>query len=142
MSFFNLDLLGVALQRMRHSAARETVIAQNIAQADTPGRRARDLAAFDFGAELARVRNVEGGGGASDPSHLRLTRAGHRAASGRTDFATSERASSWEILPGGNAVSLEQQMLAMTETKLMHDQAVAYYRKAVELLKAASSGRF
>jgi hypothetical protein len=33
-------------------------------------------------------------------------------------------------------------MLAMTETKLMHDQAVAYYRKAVELLKAASSGRF
>jgi flagellar basal-body rod protein FlgB len=140
MSLFNLDLLGVALQRMRHSSARQNVIALNIAQADTPNRQARDIAGFDFGAELTKIQTA--GETPADPGHVRLTHAGHRPAPDDTGFARGEPATSWDILPGGNAVSLEQQMLSMTETKLMHDQAAAYYKKAVEFLRAASSGRF
>lgn len=39
----NLNILQMASQLAAHSSARQAVIAENIAQADTPGYRARDI---------------------------------------------------------------------------------------------------
>ena len=142
MSLFNLDLLGVAMQRMRHSATRQQVIAENIANADTPDQKARDIAGFSFGRELERIRQGRSGTTATDPGMLLQTRAGHIGTPTERGFDSKNPAESWEILPGGNAVELEQQMLAMTETKLQYDQAAAYYGKTADLLRAAASARF
>jgi flagellar basal-body rod protein FlgB len=142
MSFMNIDLFSVALQRMRHGAARQQLIAENVANADTPGHEARDLAAFDFGRELAQARQGHGRAAGPDPGALARTRPGHMATAPESGFGSSVPTTAWEELPRGEGVALEQQVLAMTETKLRHDEAAAYYRKAVELTRIATSARF
>lgn len=134
MSLFNLELLSLAVQRMRHSAARQQVIAENIANADTPGYRARDVAAFEFQRELRETGAAGGALRRTDPAHL--------AAPSRGTGEVETEESRWEILPSGNSVTLEHEMLRMSHAKLQHDQAAVYYRKAVDLLRAASGGRF
>ena len=53
--FNNLEILGLAQARARHAAARQAQVATNIANADTPGYRARDVASFD------QVFRIDGG---------------------------------------------------------------------------------
>jgi flagellar basal-body rod protein FlgB len=142
MSLFNIDLLGVAMQRLRHSATRQQVISENVANADTPNRLARDVTAFSFGQELERVRLADKGQVPQDPGALRVTQASHMATPTENGFRPSDPSESWEVLPGGNAIELEQQMLAMTQSKLQYDEAAAYYGKATDMLRAAMSVRF
>jgi flagellar basal-body rod protein FlgB len=128
---------------MRHSAARQQVIARNVANADIPGAEARDLAAFDFARELDRARASHGGAAQDDPGDLARTEARHMAADGGEPggFKADEAEASWDEQPRGGDIALEQQMLAMNETKLRHDAAAAYYRKAAEMMRTAASAR-
>jgi flagellar basal-body rod protein FlgB len=143
MSFLDVDFFSVALQRMRHSAARQQVIARNVANADIPGEQARELAAFDFVRELDQARAGHGGAVPQDPAALARTAPGHLdGGDGREGFAAGPATESWDELPRGGDIALEQQMLAMTEAKLRHDSALAYYRKAAELMRTAASAKF
>jgi flagellar basal-body rod protein FlgB len=142
MSFMNVDLFSVALQRMRHGAARQQIIAENVANADTPGHEARDLAAFDFGRELERARLGDAADAAGDPGALARTQPGHMATAPESGTGQVVATAAWEVLPRGEGVVLEQQMLALTETRLRHDAAAAYYRKTADLMRAAMSAKF
>ena len=139
MSFLDVDFFTVALQRMRHAVARQQVIARNVANADMPGARAYDIGSFDFARELERARTQHDGAVRQDPALLWCTRPGHMAAGDESGFAAGPAQESWDELPRGGDIALEQQMLAMTETKLQHDSALAYYRKAAELVRTATS---
>jgi flagellar basal-body rod protein FlgB len=56
----DLRIFAVASAMARHAASRQALTAQNIANADTPGYRARDLAPFDAAmAESAPARMIE-----------------------------------------------------------------------------------
>ena len=48
MELTNLPVFGLIRQRMNWLNQRQEVIAQNVANADTPDYRAQDLKAFDF----------------------------------------------------------------------------------------------
>ena len=72
----NLSILNLASALAAHASARQEVIAENVAHADTPGYRARDVA--DFAAIL------DGGPAFS----ARMTRPGH-IAFGATRTASS-----------------------------------------------------
>src|SRR5271154_1564687 len=63
-----IDLFQVAGDRMRYLTERQTLIARNIANADTPGYKAQDLAPFTPPA------SVSGTGAATGSSPLMLTR--------------------------------------------------------------------
>ena len=67
----DLTLLRLASQLAAHAAARQTVITENIAHADTPGYRARDVA--DFATTLS---DGSGARGAHDPPGPRRVRRG------------------------------------------------------------------
>ena len=45
--FENLEILRLAGELVSHAAARQSELAKNVANADTPGYRARDLPAFE-----------------------------------------------------------------------------------------------
>lgn len=118
-----LELTRMAQAMAAHAGARMEVIARNVANADTPGFKAEDLA--DFAKAYA-----EGG------DSLRATRAGHLQGAGMGQAAGPER-----ILlpsaPNGNSVSIEAEMMRAAETRQQHDMALSIYTKTSDILKTA-----
>ncbi len=118
------DVMRMAQSMARHAAARQSVIAENIAQADTPGYRARDLPAF------ADSYHAAGG--------LRATRAGHLGGGAGPDGAAAQidRAAPTRA-PNGNTVSLEREMMRAAENRQNHELALAIYGSARAVLRTA-----
>ena len=75
----------------RWLSMRQAVTAENVANASTPGYRARDVAAFED--VLSRF---------SGPQNAGLQ---------NTSVQRSYDANSWEVRPSGNSVSLEEEMV-------------------------------
>lgn len=105
------DVMRVAQMMARHSAARQVTLAENVANADTPGYKARDLPPFAA---------MYQGGTLSDMD---------RAA--RVDPTSPTRS------PNGNSVSLEDQMMRAAQTRQSHDKAMAVYSAARNILRTA-----
>lgn len=118
------DVMRMAQAMARHAAARQGVIAENIAQADTPGFRARDLAGF--GASYHAAPSLK----ATRPTHLDwgATGAGPAVQVDRSAPAFS---------PNGNTVSLEREMMRAAETRQSHELALAIYGSARGVLRSA-----
>jgi flagellar basal-body rod protein FlgB len=107
------EIMRVAQMMARHSAARQVVLAENVANADTPGYRARDLPGF-----------------------------GDMLRAGPLDRSAFERAaivdrSAVTRAPNGNTVSLEDQMMRAAQTRQSHDLALAVYSSARNILRTA-----
>ena len=97
-----IGIFALAEHKLAWLDARQRVLAQNVANADTPGYKPRDLGSFTglvgaFGVEMART----------SPLHL----AGFSVASSSGQIQAGERA------PDGNAVVLETEM-----TKIADDE--------------------
>lgn len=128
--FENLQVFRMAQAMASHAGARQKVIAQNMANSDTPGYSAQDIPAFQAVTE-------------SDSSLFtpRSTRPTHLNGSGlETLFPVSDRPGA-EADPNGNSVSLETEMIHAVETKREHDRALAIYRSSLTILRSAIGRR-
>lgn len=107
--FGNLDIFQMASSLASYAGSRQALIAQNVANADTPGYKAQDLRSFDqvFARQQAGAR--------------------------RDEVWTPKAAAS----PNGNSVSLEQEIMKASMVKQDHDQALAIYRSALTILRSA-----
>lgn len=126
MSFFNL-----ATRRMNWLGARQEVIAQNVANANTPGFKAQDVSSF---ADVMR-----GAGG----TMLRTTSSKHIGGLGGSagdGIRKLDDESAYEQSLDGNTVALEQQTINATETSENYRLAAQLYRKGHELLTLAATG--
>ena len=119
-----LPLFKMAAGMARHASARHHVVAENVANADTPEFRARDVKPFS---EYV-----------NEPFMARATRAGHvgfqplaRAGNNPEVLQSSETSTSGN----GNTVSLESEMIKAAEAKGQHDMAMSIYRKAHDFLR-------
>ena len=123
----DIGILQVAQDLAAHASSRQSVIAQNIANADTPGYKAQDMATFaDSFREAAHMR------ASSHPA-----RAGHIAlGAGRTAGAIFESAEFGAESPNGNTVSLEDQLVRAADVKYQHDLALGIYAKSMNILRA------
>ncbi len=127
----NLNVLRLASGLAAHATARQTVISRNIANADTPGYHARDVA--DFASE------VDGGGMAFS---ARVTRPGHIPfGSGATGHDTRETSALGTETPNGNTVALEDQIMRAAEVKQSHDMALGVYQKSLDILRMSLGRR-
>ncbi|MDJ0944153.1 MAG: flagellar basal body protein [Kiloniellales bacterium] len=130
MDFGKLPIFDVLARRMGWLGQRQEVLAQNIANADTPDYRPLDLKAAPFERALAsQVRPVRLA--QSDPGHL----SGPRADAGR-DFKDG-RVPGYETAPAGNAVVLEQQLVSVAETQMDFQMMTSLYRKHLDMFRTA-----
>lgn len=124
------EVLTLASSLAAHAATRQSALARNVANADTPGYRAQDLP------EFAESYRAEAGG------TLRQTRAGHLPSLGGTQVLTpSDRAGAGTLSPNGNGVSLETEMVKAADVKREHDMALAIYSKSLSILRASLGRR-
>ncbi len=126
MSFFQL-----ASQRMSWLGARQAVISENIANADTPEYRAKEVSGFD---EMLEARRPSQGLAVTDPSHIRTT------ASTPDGVRIESDPEAWETALDGNNVVLEQQTIKAAEVAGSYQLAAELYRKGHDLLTVAVTG--
>jgi flagellar basal-body rod protein FlgB len=129
-----IDVFRIAGARMRHLAERQNVLAQNIANADTPRYRSRDVKAFSFDSALLR--------GAPGLPALTLagTRAGHIGTTRNGVTITTDRANTYGEDPDGNTVDLEEQMVKQADLAKAYDMATMVYRRNTALMRTAIGG--
>ena len=118
------EILRMSAGAARHAASRQAVIATNVANADTPGFRARDMQAFspDDGFAMRRTHDRHlgaNGAAASEPFELRGLGAD----------------------PNGNTVDLEDQVLRGIEAARHHNRAVTVYSNALDILRSSLGRR-
>ncbi len=123
--FENLDIFRMSSAMARHAGQRQAIVAQNVANADTPDFAARDLPPFH-----AVYQSGDEGDG------QRATRRGHLHGSiaGAQGTEPIEKGVGGE--PNGNKVSLETEMLKSVDAMREHDRALAIYKSALGILRS------
>ena len=122
MNPVGLPLLEIAERRLAWVDSRQRLLAQNIANADTPGWKPRDTAEFSVGGSAANTSFAR-----TDPRHLLPSQA----------FAPPNSKSGRESAPDGNAVSLDDQLARLAETETAHDLASDIYKKYLGFFRLA-----
>lgn len=137
-----MDLKSISLfsslgQKMNWLTERQKVLAQNIANANTPGYIPKDLKKISFKAHLDQ-NNVSGG------LRMQTTDARHMTAAGgtKTNYEVKVEDAKFSMTsPDGNAVNLEDELIKMAETQMEYSTAINLYRKHVSMLKTAIGKR-
>lgn len=116
--------ISLAERRLAWLDRRQRVLAENVANADTPRYLPRDVAPF------ARLLADAAG------PDLAISHARHLAPKGAGLRARADR-SAIERTPNGNAVSLDEQALRIAETDSQHSLAMSLHRKYLALFRTA-----
>lgn len=128
MPISDIPILAMLRTRMAWHQERQRVLANNVANADTPKFKPRDLVPPDFG------RTAPAAGPAvlvrTDPMHLSASGAGggSSAIDGRGRY---------QVRPTGNAVSLEEEMMKVAANQMDYQTVTTLYSRGLGLIKTA-----
>ncbi|MCD6034913.1 MAG: flgB [Rickettsiales bacterium] len=129
MPFLNSPIMGAAAGKMAYLAEREAVISENIANANTPDYRAKDLPPADFNAMMVKHYNK-----------LPMTRTSSmhmQSGFTPTRFEVVDDRQASETIPVGNNVVLEEQALKLSETATDYQLASKLYTKMHGMMRLA-----
>jgi flagellar basal-body rod protein FlgB len=113
-----------------HAGARQTVVAQNMANADTPGYAAKDIAPFR--SEM---------GSSTNQFVPKTTRSGHLIGGPSTTLHQTISRQDVVTAPNENSVSIESEMMHAVDAKRQHDRALAIYKSSLGVLRTAIGRR-
>jgi flagellar basal-body rod protein FlgB len=129
MDLPDVPLLALLRERMTWLHQRQDVLSQNVANADTPGYVARDLKPLNFEEAL---------GAENSGASLMTTNARHITLSpSHMNKFEEQETPDQESDPSGNAVSLENEMIKVSDTQAEFQAAANLYSKAMTLMKTA-----
>jgi flagellar basal-body rod protein FlgB len=123
-----VNFFSLASQQNRWLSVRQSTVAQNVANANTPGYKALDVEPFEAALNSTGVE-------------MRKTRPNHMSPTGGagSDAETEENAR-WQIVHSGNSVSLEEQMLKAGEVSGAYARNTGVMKTFHRMLLAASRG--
>ncbi|MBI4920644.1 MAG: flagellar basal body rod protein FlgB [Devosia nanyangense] len=127
MELSGSSLFRALAEKMRWHQARQGVLAENIANADTPGYAERDLKAFSFDDQMKSLATVSMT--ATSPGQISIS-------SGGVDgFGTESR--SFEVSPSGNGVTVEDEMMKVAANDIDYQTVTALYTRSLRLIRTA-----
>jgi flagellar basal-body rod protein FlgB len=126
--------LGVHAAALQLRAQRTEVLAANLANADTPGYRARDI---DFKAALAQA------GAPNSGVHLATTQAGHIAPSSVNGTTPPELKYRVPLAPAldGNTVDVQLEQAAFAENSVRYQATLHFLNSKFRGLMTAITGQ-
>ena len=129
MPVSDIPIFSMLRNRMQWHQERQRLLAENVANSDTPGFRPRDLDPPD-------QRGVVPQGGAlvlarTDPGHL-----GSSAVGDEAEFGSNLRGG-YRVRPSGNAVNLEDEMLKVAANQMDYQTVSTLYSQGLGLIKTA-----
>ena len=135
MTIANIALFKALGAKMEYLSERQRVIAQNIANADTPGYRPQDLKPVNFETVL---KDTTGDSKTTGPVVLAATSPQHMG--GSNDIANAQETrqkKTYEVAPAGNAVIMEEQMINSNQTAMDYNMITSLYQKNVRMIRSA-----
>jgi flagellar basal-body rod protein FlgB len=130
MDYSSITLMKMMAVKMAYLSEKQDVLAQNVANIDTPGYKAKKLHDLDFNrlamAESRRLKMRASTGGTSMQG-IRDTQ----------NFRTEEQRKTYETTPVENSSSLEEQMAMVAQNKLEYTTATNLYSKTTGMFKTA-----
>lgn len=130
MDLSRISLFGALNDKMAYLAQRQSVLAENIANADTPGYQPRDLKPFELQMQKAGGLTLR----TSDPRHL----TGLNPSDG--PYGTDGSRRPYEVAPSGNAVVLEEQVMKASRTNGEYQLAAGLYQRNFGMLRNVLRG--
>lgn len=139
MDINGIPLFSMLKSRLGYLNQRQTVIAQNVANSNTPGYAARDLKPFELPTEKSSAGRLQltGANAAAGPVRTNPAHMSGTSVTANGKVRPSEAPDS-ETRLDGNQVVLEEQMMKMTDARMNYDAAVTFYQKSLGLLRMAA----
>lgn len=130
MDLGKFQIFSMLTRRMAWLGQRQQVLAQNIANANTPGYTPRDLKPLDFRRAM---------GEADGRLAMRVTNVAHLSAPGAPAprFVAEKERDVYESTPTGNSVVLEEELMKVSKTVMDYRLMADLYRKHVSMIKTA-----
>lgn len=133
MSFADLSVLSTLREALGFHNARQRVIAENVANANTPGFTPSDLSQSQFERVLAgQARGAGAGLKVTDPRHYGAAQAGSTAQ------LDPERTPDSETTANGNSVVIEEQMVRANDSRMRYESALSLYQKSLNMIRTAA----
>lgn len=129
MAIGDLPIFSALKNRMQWHQTRQTLLAENVANAETPGYRGRDLTPFSI-ADSARRTGTSVTTLATNAKHFSVGTDPARSMGART-------MNSFEIMPEGNGVTLEEEMMKVTTNQMDYQAATTLYSRSMRIIKIA-----
>jgi flagellar basal-body rod protein FlgB len=131
MDLTNAPLFDILQNRLSYLTSRQQVIAQNVANSDTPGYTAMDLKPFTLPKKgplgLAPVQTT-----LTSPMHLAPPSV--KTGAGAKPVSSPDS----ETTLNGNSVVLEDEMMKMTQARMDFDAAISFYQQANQMITTAA----
>lgn len=115
---------------MKWAATRQKVIADNVANANTPGFKSRDLKPLNFEELVKKASAPHMGLAQTAPGHI-----APKGAAGSFPLANKQKATDMTI--SQNDVSLEDEMMKNAQTQEHYRLSTGLYRSYTDLLRSA-----
>ena len=132
MGLDDIPLFSMLKGKLGYVNQRQRLLAENVANADTPGYAPRDLKPYSFEAAL-RPRIGLAGLERTNAMHI----AGKPLSTGADPFKADVTPDS-ETRLDGNQVVLEEQMSKMTEARIDYESALDFYQQSLNLITTAA----
>lgn len=130
MDFGKITLFAAMKRKLAWLAQRKEVLAQNVANADTPGAKVKDLKPFDF-VGMVKRQAMQIDMATTTPAHLRGDRNRAREA------PAEDVRRPYETSPADNAIVLVEQMTKLSENEPDYKLTTELYRKHIGLFRKA-----
>ena len=131
MPVSDIPLFSMLRTRMQWHQERQKVLAENVANADTPNFRTRDLKPLDFGSQVQAAGQVRVA--STNPAHI-------TGSAGVSTFATAGNGR-YDVKPAGNAVNLEDEMMKVAANQMDYQAAISLYSRSMGLFRTALGKR-
>ena len=126
MAISDIPIFAMLRTRMQWHQQRQQVLAQNVANSDTPNFRPQDLDEPKFALSAPSAA----------PLQLARTNAGHLQGFGGAASFRGEP-NQHQVRPAGNAVNLEDEMMKMAQNNMDYQAATQLYSRGLNLIKNA-----
>lgn len=137
MTTSDVPLFSMLRTRMRWHQDRQKLLAENVANAETPRYRARDLRAPTFESMLRGTASAAGAA-STGAGMMRATSPGHiPMASTQTTQFDVRRDTGVITTPDGNRVNLEDEMLKVAQNQMDYQAVTGLYQRSLGLIRTA-----
>ena len=130
MSISKMPLFQALSQKMKWHQTRQTLLAENVANAETPGYRGQDLKQFKFEDHVKQLQPSGLSTSTTNAQHINV-------ASIQTGGFGASKMNSFEITPEGNRVVLEDEMMKVASNQMEYQTATTLYTRSIRLLRTA-----
>jgi flagellar basal-body rod protein FlgB len=141
MDFSKINLFKALTRKMAWLSDRQEVLAQNVAEANTPGYKAKDIKPADFRDVLGQTAAAPGGAAmvgrpmtlaVTNPAHFTGVRGGPTTAA---EFKTKDREAPGRL--SGNDVVIENELAKVGQNAMDYELTTNLYRRHVAMIKLA-----